>query len=146
MKIAKLIPIVLTALVMVSSAGCGGGSGGGSSGAIGGFPPPVISATSDIENITVTWDNVPGATSYIVYWSPDPTMTKETGTKVVVLNSPWVLSPVTAGVTYCFLVAAVNTGGGESAVSNRLQITVAAPNVSPVASFLAPASRAVEPK
>ena len=143
MRIAKLIPIVLTALVMISHAGCGGGGGGGSSVAVSKFDSPAITATADTGKVTVTWDNVLGAISYNAYWSMDASMTKGTGTKVVIPSSPFVLSPVTAGATYYFLVTAVNASGGESAVSNRIQISVAAPNISPVASFFAPVARFV---
>ncbi len=143
----KLAVSILAAMTL--SAGCGsGGSSAPTASGGGGSPPvsggaPAITATVDSGKITVAWDNVPGATSYNVYWSTDAAMTKDTATRAETNLGSFVLSAVVPGRTYYFFVTSVFPGGVESEISNKVQISVAMPNAAPVASLLVPQSRFV---
>lgn len=81
-------------------------------------PPKGASATPGDTKVTVTWTAVDGATSYNVYYATSPGVKKTTGTKVAGATSPAVVSALTNGVTYYFVVTAVGPGG-ESAESSE---------------------------
>ncbi|MGB5196638.1 MAG: fibronectin type III domain-containing protein [Candidatus Deferrimicrobium sp.] len=82
-------------------------------------PPPGaptnIRASAGDNQVTVSWDNVTGATSYNVYYGTATGVTTAS-TKVTGATSPNAISGLLNGTTYFFVVTAVN-GNGESAVS-----------------------------
>jgi fibronectin type 3 domain-containing protein len=94
--------------------------------------PTGASATPGDAKVTVTWTAVSGATSYNVYYSTTTGVTKTTGTKVAGVTSPCVVSPLTNGTKYYFIVTAVGPGG-ESAESSENSATPS-PTLQPPAS------------
>ena len=113
------------ALVMT---GCGGGGGGGES-----SPPPLpsppasVSAAPGIGEVTVTWTDVTGATSYNVYRSQTSPVTKATGTKTTVTDNSAVVAGLGNGIKYYFVVTAVNANG-ESGESVEVSATTVLPS------------------
>jgi hypothetical protein len=58
--------------------------------------------------ITISWDSVVGATSYNIYWSTSPGVTKGTGTKIGGVTSPRAHTDRTNGTPYYYVVTAEN--------------------------------------
>lgn len=87
--------------------------------------PAGIVASGGDGQVTVTWSAVTGATSYNIYYGTAAGVTTATGTKVATVTSPQVVSGLTNGTPYFFVVTAVNAGG-ESAVSSEKTATPAA--------------------
>ncbi len=80
--------------------------------------------------ITITWDDVKGATSYNLYWSTNPGNVKLNGSLISDVTSPYTHDNLTQGITYYYVITAVN-GGEESSPSEQTSITCgcfAAPN------------------
>lgn len=80
---------------------------------------PVASAVGGVNQVTVSWNGVSGATSYNIYWSTTPGVTPANGTKITNVPSPYVHPQLTAGTTYYYVVTAVNSVG-ESAPSAQI--------------------------
>jgi fibronectin type 3 domain-containing protein len=91
--------------------------------------PTGVTALGGTEQATITWANVSGAASYNLYWSTSPGVTKISGAKVAGVSSPYIKTGLSAGTTYYFIVAAVNSVG-ESAASNQATATTNAPPLS----------------
>ena len=66
------------------------------------------------------------ATTYNVYWSSTPGVTALTGTKIPGATSPYVVTGLSAGSTYYYVVTAQN-GVGEGVASAQASATTAAP-------------------
>ncbi|MCR4315180.1 MAG: hypothetical protein NUW37_02395 [Planctomycetes bacterium] len=82
-------------------------------------PPaaPMLSiVASDSGAITLVWEEVFNATSYNLYYRASSSVTPENGTAVVNAVSPEVVTGLVNGVTYVFIVTAINVAG-ESEVS-----------------------------
>jgi hypothetical protein len=103
---------------MFTVTACGGG-GGDSSPAEAPGAPTGVTAVAGAGQARVSWDNVAGATSYNLYYSQTPGVTKSTGREIPNVTSPRVVTPLNNGTTYYFVVTAVN-GAGESAESNEV--------------------------
>jgi len=73
--------------------------------------PGGVQVTSGDEEVTVTWDPTTGSTSYNLYWSTSSGVTAANGTRVAGVSSPHILSGLSDGTTYYFVVTAVNSGG-----------------------------------
>jgi hypothetical protein len=90
-----------------------------------GPPPPTVTVPSAPTGVIVdavarvNWPNVSGATSYNVYWAPAPGVTTSNGTRAAGVVSPYVVTGLAPGGTYCFVVTALNSAG-ESSVSNEV--------------------------
>ena len=102
---------------------CGGGGGGEDAASI---PPPaapqnVVSSNANSQAI-LSWGKVNGATEYRIYWSTKAGVSKETGTMIPSVSSPYTHTGLTNGVTYYYVVTAVNQYG-ESAESNEVSAT-----------------------
>jgi len=85
-------------------------------------PPPAaptgLNAVAGDLQATVSWTLVPGATSYNIYWSATGGVTPATGTQIAGATNPYILTGLTDGTTYNFVVTAVN-GNGESTPSSE---------------------------
>ena len=71
---------------------------------------------------TLTWDNVPGAIAYNIYWRYQPGVTKENGQKIANVKNPHTLKDLLPGKTYFLVVTAVSQTG-ESSVSEEISYT-----------------------
>ncbi len=104
-----------------------GGSGGGSSAPTVPSAPTGLVATPGTAQVTLTWTAVSGATSYDVYWSTTPGVTKSSGTRIAGATSPYQHAGLSNGTTYYYVVTALNAAG-ESADSAQAS---AAPSLNP---------------
>lgn len=85
--------------------------------------PAVKDATPQTHDVTLAWDDIPNATSYNIYWSDRPQVTKKSGTKISNVKNPHKIEGLKKGKKYYFVVTAVNASG-ESKESEELSFTV----------------------
>lgn len=97
-----------------------------------GAPPRPTGATAQAAggNISVSWNPVPGATSFNLYWSNQSGVTKATGTKIADVTSPRVHAGLT-GIPYYYVITAQN-GIGESPESLEMTAMPQLPPPAPV--------------
>lgn len=95
--------------------------------------PAGVGATGGNEQVTVTWSAVTGATSYNIYWSATPGVTKTTGTRIPAVTSPYVHTGRTASTTYYYIVTAQNSAGESGASSEASATTNPPPATVPAA-------------
>ena len=69
--------------------------------------------------VTVSWDNVPKAVSYNIYWSHSPGVTRQNGKKIVNVTNPYTFKGLERGKMYYFVVTAM-AGSNESKESDEL--------------------------
>ncbi len=81
-----------------------------SCGTIPGIPSGVF-ASSGVNQITINWNNVSNATSYNIYWLTSSGVTRSTGTRITNASRPYTHTGLTAGVTYYYVVTALNAFG-----------------------------------
>jgi len=81
------------------------------------------SKATDTRDVTLAWDNVTGATSYNIYWSDKPGVTRHNGTKIENAQNPHKFKGLIKGKKYYFVVTAVNQSG-ESSESAEFSFTV----------------------
>lgn len=84
--------------------------------------PTGVSATAGDAAVTITWNPVAGATSYNIYYATSSGVTKTTGTKITNTTSPRLVSALSNGIIYFFVVTAVNANG-ESVESLEVNAT-----------------------
>jgi hypothetical protein len=84
--------------------------------------PATVSALSADGEVIVDWRDVPGATTYDLYWSTDPDVTPATGTKIEDVSAPYVHKGLANGTTYYYVVVANGAGGssGDSAQTSAV--------------------------
>ncbi|MBM4120159.1 MAG: hypothetical protein FJ248_04590 [Nitrospira sp.] len=89
-----------------------------------GMPAPrsLVARTGDTE-ATLSWMNVPGASSYNLYFHTAPGVTAQTGTKVEGVSSPFVHTGLTNDQPYYYALSAVLEDGGESSLSEEVTVT-----------------------
>lgn len=125
-KAANLAAIFVLLLVLSA---CSGGGGGGDSQA--GGEAKVLALLQTVQNpsitagdssVTIQWVPVVGATSYDIYWSNTPGVTKETGNRIPNVSSPFLHSGLTNETTYYYVISAVDPAG-EIALSAQLSAT-----------------------
>ncbi|MDA8427737.1 MAG: DUF5666 domain-containing protein [Geobacteraceae bacterium] len=84
---------------------------------------PVASAVAGgMNQVTISWNGVSGATAYNIYWSTTTGVTPATGTKIANAASPYLQTGLTAATSYYYVVTAVNSVG-ESAPSAQVSAT-----------------------
>ena len=83
----------------------------------------VKKSTPETRDVTLGWENVPNATSYNIYWSDKPGVTKKNGTKISNVKNPHKITGLKKGKKYYFIVTAVNDSG-ESKESEEFSFTV----------------------
>lgn len=79
--------------------------------------PAGVVAAAEHNQVTISWNSVPEATSYNIYWSTSRTISKDTATVITGVTSPYTQTGLIDDVTYYYLVTAV-TGGYEGFVSD----------------------------
>ncbi len=84
-------------------------------------PPDPILITAGDQSITLTWDAVPHALSYQVFWALHSNVTKSDST-IPLFQSPCLHEPLVNGSTYYYRVRAVNAIS-ESAFSIEVSAT-----------------------
>ena len=73
--------------------------------------------------VTLAWENVPGASSYNLYWRNQAGVTKQNGKKISNVKNPYTITGWKKGMTYYFVITAVNKNG-ESQESEEMSYTV----------------------
>ena len=87
-------------------------------------PPAAQPTRQEAEkSVTLAWENVPGATSYNLYWRNQAGVTKKNGKKISNVKNPHKITGWKAGMTYYFVITAVNNDG-ESQESAEMSYTV----------------------
>ncbi len=86
------------------------------------FPPTNVSVNTGNNQVTISWNVVTNATSYNIYWSITPGVTKANGMKISTVTSPYSNTGLINGTTYYYIVTAVNSYG-ESAESSEVSGT-----------------------
>jgi hypothetical protein len=81
------------------------------------------SSTAEEGAVTITWGKVPNATSYNIYWNDSPGVTKHNGEKISNVKSPHTIKGLKQGITYYFVVTAVNAFK-EGEESEEFSLTV----------------------
>lgn len=76
--------------------------------------PTGVTAAAGNGEVTISWDNVSGTTAYNIYWSTISGVTKDTGTKISNVTSPYIHTGLTNGTTYYYVIMAVNSIGESS--------------------------------
>lgn len=75
--------------------------------------PQNVQAQAGMDFIMLSWDAVPRATQYNVYWSQSPGVTPQSGTLMSNVTSPYSHANLLDGEQYYYIVVAANVGGGE---------------------------------
>ena len=78
--------------------------------------------------VTLLWNEIPGATSYNVYVSETPEVTRFSGSKISNATNSLLINQLEPGKTYYFVVTAV-TDLGESEESKELSYTAVADKI-----------------
>ena len=86
-----------------------------------------ISRDKPKKDVTLAWDDVPGANSYVIYWRDKPGVTKQNGTRIANATNPYTLKNLIKGKKYYFIVTAVNASG-ESPPSAEFAFTAGGAN------------------
>ena len=81
--------------------------------------PTGVTAAAGDAHVTISWGAVSGATSYNIYWSTTTGVTAANGTQIAGATSPYLLTGLTNGTRYYFVVTSVN-GNGESTPSSQV--------------------------
>lgn len=125
--------------LVIGLIGCGGGGGAPSvkppdilPGASSLLPPSNVTADAGKQRVTLNWSNVPSATSFTIYYSTTPGISKSSQ-KIVDAHSIYIMRDLTNGKPYYFAIAAVGATG-ESALSAEVSATPTAtpPQPAPV--------------
>ena len=73
--------------------------------------------------VTLSWDNMPNAVSYNIYYSDSQGVAKQKGKKIANVKAPYTIKGLKRGRIYYFVVTAA-TNFGESKESQELSFTV----------------------
>lgn len=85
--------------------------------------PTIKASTPATGEVTLGWDNVPNATSYNIYWSDSPGVSKKKGNKIPNVENPHKITGLEKGKKYYFVITAVNATG-ESKQSEEFSFIV----------------------
>src|SRR5271157_5275615 len=131
----KLILLFCLVCLFITSSLLAAGLSGiiiaGGGGTISSVPaaPTGVSATAGNTQNTVTWTASSGSTSCNLYWKSGSSMSGNctgNGTKVSGVTSPDVITSLTNGTTYYYMLTAANSTG-EGACSSEVSVTPANP-------------------
>jgi len=84
--------------------------------------PTGVTATAGNAQVTLSWNKVSNAAAYNIYWSTSSGVTPANGTKIPNVTTPYTQPGLTNGVTYYYVVTAINNSG-ESAPSAQVSAT-----------------------
>lgn len=113
-----VIPVLL-AFLFISACSVGGGS---DTPAVLPSAPINVTVTAQDSSNQIGWSPVAGATSYNLYWSTTPGVSKSSGTRIALANKPQTHTGLNNATTYYYVVTALN-GSGESADSAEVSAT-----------------------
>src|SRR5207253_2347298 len=85
--------------------------------------PAELSAKAGDTEVSLAWMDVPGAASYNLYYHTDPGVTRQTGTCIEGVNSPYTHVGLSNGTSYRFVLTAVTAEGTESEPSPEVEAT-----------------------
>ena len=74
-------------------------------------PVQNVDATADLLQVTITWDDLPGADTYNIYWSNSTGVTKYNGNKIENVTSPYVHITPSHMIPFYYIVTGVNISG-----------------------------------
>lgn len=86
-------------------------------------PPTNIKAIPGNNMVTISWDDVIGASSYNLYYSNSAGVDKLSGEKIENIKSPYIFLPILNGVKFYYVITALNENG-ESAESKEVSSTL----------------------
>lgn len=109
---------ILLVLLVVSA--CSGSKGGDTP--IVPAAPINVSATAHDGNNQISWTPVTNATSYNLYWSTSPGVSKSSGARVTLANNPQTHTGLNNAMTYYYVVTALS-GTDESVDSAEVSAT-----------------------
>ncbi|MGD8937737.1 MAG: leucine-rich repeat domain-containing protein [Gammaproteobacteria bacterium] len=89
---------------------------------IGTLTPVAAKAIGGNEKVTVTWEEVTGASHYNIYWGTASGITTESENVIAGAHPPYVHSGLSNGATYYYVVTAVS-GGAEGRLSPEVWAT-----------------------
>jgi len=119
---------ILACVICLTLGACSSGSGSGNrSDTSAPSAPAAISTSAGDNEVVVSWNSVANATSYNVYWSAVSGVTKQTGTRIASVTSPYTVSALTNATPYYFVLTAQNAQG-ESPESTEFS---AIPQIAP---------------
>ncbi len=112
--------IILAMLLVMPIVGCGSQTSSAPSAP---STPTNVTATPVGTNgdVTISWSEVPGATSYNIYWSTLTGVTPANGNKISVTTNTYTQIALGSAATYYYLVTAVN-GNGESPATTQVSV------------------------
>lgn len=88
------------------------------------FPAPSgVLAAPGVQQITLTWQSVPGATSYNIYWSTKSPVNKAAGKKISSADTRYVHTGLSGDTAYYYIVTAVNADGESPASMEAAAVT-----------------------
>jgi len=90
--------------------------------------PTGISAVAGEGEITITWSDSQGATSYNIYWSESAGVTTSNGNLITGAESPFTHSGLSFGTTHYYIIVAVNEAGEGTPSSVVSATTLFPPN------------------
>jgi fibronectin type 3 domain-containing protein len=89
--------------------------------------PSGVSANGGANQVALSWSAVPNATAYNVYWSTQPGVTTQNGTKISASTNSYLHSGLSAGTTYYYVITALNSSGEGIASAQVSAATSQAP-------------------
>jgi RHS repeat-associated protein len=101
--------------------------------------PTDVTATARDGEIVISWEPVPGAFSYNVYWCAGAKFSPLDAERMEGVTSPFIHSGLSYGVSYNYVVTAIGNKG-ESEVSDVVTIVLAPPLDGTVATTMSAAS------
>ncbi|MRR06894.1 MAG: hypothetical protein EG828_08105 [Deltaproteobacteria bacterium] len=119
------LPLILLAFG-ISLNGCGGGSSSSDDAVIPGIPSNV-SATPGDTKVTVSWNAVPGASSYTIYYAETSDVMNNVNANKISATNSCVIDGLTNGTRYYFVVTAENTAGVSDESEEVSAIPIAKP-------------------
>lgn len=91
--------------------------------------PVGVTAAGGSGQMTLAWTSVSDATSYNIYYSTTPGVTRANGTKIPAPTNSYIQTGLPAGATYYYIITALNSAGESVASAEVSAVTNPAPPV-----------------